>query len=169
MASTVHLCRVRMQTRTRSVKLALRCAVGIIAAATALRFAAAEQSPARASLTFGTSGPELTYVVLGDSTAAGVGGDYERGIAVATARELAKRRIVSMTNLSVSGARIEDVRKVQLPLAESMRPDLVLLSAGANDVTHLTRLRSVQRDLRAIVHCASASESRRQNRGDRLA
>lgn len=100
---------------------------------------------------FGSSGAPLTYVVLGDSTAAGVGGSYEVGVAVATARELGRRRQVAMTNLAVSGARMRDVRNLQLPAAIALRPEIVLLSAGANDVTHLTPIRRMQTDLRAIV------------------
>lgn len=100
---------------------------------------------------FGSAGPRMTYVVLGDSTAAGVGGNYEVGIAVGTARELGTRSQVSMTNLAVSGARMRDVRQHQLPIAEMLRPDVVLLSAGANDVTRLTAIRSMRADLREIV------------------
>jgi lysophospholipase L1-like esterase len=95
--------------------------------------------------------PQLRYVVLGDSTAAGVGGNYESGIAASTARELGREREVTMTNLSVSGARMRDVRRLQLGAAEQLRPDLVLLSAGANDVTHLTFIRSMRKDLREVV------------------
>jgi lysophospholipase L1-like esterase len=105
----------------------------------------------REPVTFGSSGPALEYVVLGDSTAAGVGADYEFGIAVSTARELARRHHVTMTNLGVSGARMRDVREQQLAAAERIRPDVVLLSAGANDVTHLTFVRSMRADLREIV------------------
>ncbi len=107
--------------------------------------------------TFGSSGAPLTYVVLGDSTAAGVGGNYDAGIAVATARELGRRKQVAMTNLAVSGARIRDVRTLQLPTALTLRPDIVLLSAGANDVTHLTPLRRIRADVRAIVQSLRAS------------
>jgi lysophospholipase L1-like esterase len=106
---------------------------------------------------FGSAGPALTYVVLGDSTAAGVGTDYESGIAVQTARELAKRHAVTMVNLGVTGARMRDVRERQLPEAAALRPDVVLLSAGANDVTHLTKIRSVRSDLRAIVRELTAA------------
>jgi lysophospholipase L1-like esterase len=93
----------------------------------------------------------LTYVILGDSTAAGVGGNYEHGIALATEKELARSRQVTMTNLAVSGAQMKDVLQNQLPAAEKLRPDLVLLSAGANDVTHLTRVGSMRNSLREIV------------------
>jgi lysophospholipase L1-like esterase len=93
----------------------------------------------------------LTYLVLGDSTAAGEGAKYEEGIAVGTTRELQRTQDVSMTNVSVSGARIREVVEDQLPRAAHIRPDLVLLSVGANDVTHLTRVGSMRDSLREIV------------------
>jgi lysophospholipase L1-like esterase len=93
----------------------------------------------------------VTYLVLGDSTAAGVGAPYDQGIAMATTRELSRSHEVSMHNVAVSGARIRDVLNEQLPRAANLRPDLVLLSVGANDVTHLTSVRSMRANLREIV------------------
>ncbi len=113
----------------------------------------------RAPVPFGESGEHLVYVVLGDSTAAGIGGNYERGIAVSTARELTRQFRVTMTNLSVSGARLKGVRHQQLAAAEALRPDVVLLSAGANDVTHLTPIGSMRRDLREIVQRLKAANA----------
>lgn len=110
--------------------------------------------PSQAPRTFGGAtgtGPALRYVVLGDSTATGRGAPYERGIAVASARHLATRGPVTLTNLAVSGARFGDVRRDQLPAAARLAPDVVLVAAGANDVTGLTRLRSVHADLREIA------------------
>jgi lysophospholipase L1-like esterase len=101
--------------------------------------------------------PKLEYLVLGDSTAAGVGGDYDRGIAVSTARTLGRDREVNLTNLAVSGARMGDVRRLQLGKAEQLHADVVLLSAGANDVTHLTCVRSMRNDLRTIVQRLTAA------------
>jgi hypothetical protein len=43
------------------------------------------QNPSHEPRTFGSVGRALTYVVMGDSTAAGRGGDYGKGIAVSTA------------------------------------------------------------------------------------
>lgn len=107
---------------------------------------------------FGSSGERVRYVVLGDSTAAGVGAPAEDGIAVQTARHLALTRRVTMRNLGVSGARMRDVLEHQLPEAESFRPDLVLISAGANDVTHLTPIPSMRRRLRqTVLHLRAAN------------
>src|SRR5687767_9002841 len=87
----------------------------------------------------------VTYVVLGDSTAAGQGADYESGIAAVTARHLAERHPIEMTNLGVSGAKLRDVADGQLPAAERLKPDLVLLSASANDVIRLTTVSSMRK------------------------
>lgn len=109
---------------------------------------AAEAPPV---LTFGSSNPPLNYLVLGDSTAAGVGADYQSGIAVMTAKELSRTHTVHLLNLAVSGARIADVRADQLRRIGTFVPDVALLSVAANDVTHLTRIGSMRTDLRAIV------------------
>lgn len=109
------------------------------------------RAPSQAPRRFGDNGPRLRLVVLGDSTGAGRGAPYERGIAVASARHLAKHRRVTLTNLAVSGARLGDVRRDQLPAAARLRPDVVLLAAGANDVTGLTRPGSVRDHLTAIA------------------
>jgi lysophospholipase L1-like esterase len=110
------------------------------------------RAPSQAPRVFGGGRRRpLRYVVLGDSTAAGRGAPYDRGVAVATARRLGARRRVTLTNLGVSGARLDDVRREQLPRAMRLRPQLVLVAAGANDVTGLTRLGAVRDDVRAIA------------------
>jgi lysophospholipase L1-like esterase len=108
-------------------------------------------NPTRDTRQFGVSGPTIAYAVLGDSTAAGQGAPYEDGIAVLTARRLAETRIVRLTNFAVSGAMTRDVLDGQLPAAERARPDLVLISVGANDVTHLTSIRSVRSNIVQII------------------
>jgi lysophospholipase L1-like esterase len=100
--------------------------------------------------TFG-AGQALRYLVLGDSTAVAEGGTYANGIAVETARHLAAGRRVEMVNLGVSGAQTRDVLREQVPRIGAFVPDVVLLDFGANDVTHLTPARAVERDLREIV------------------
>jgi lysophospholipase L1-like esterase len=108
---------------------------------------------------FGNFGPALSYVVLGDSTAAAQGAAYEDGIAVMTARALAKTRTVILRNFSVSGAKTADVLIEQLPAVEDARPDLVLISVGANDVTHLTRIGAVEYSLVRIIHRLRAANA----------
>jgi lysophospholipase L1-like esterase len=104
--------------------------------------------------TFGDPGdPPLTFVVLGDSTAAGVGaGNARAAYPSLLAEELAAGgRAVHLVDLGVSGARVGDVLTDQLPRAVDAEPDLVFLGIGANDATHLTRLADVLEDTTAIL------------------
>lgn len=100
---------------------------------------------------FGTGDFLLRYVILGDSTAVAVGGDYEKGLAVGSAQHLARGRRVELINVAVSGARIHDVLVEQLPRADLSDAGVVLLDVGANDVTHLTRSRAFDRDFRRVI------------------
>lgn len=107
--------------------------------------------PPHGPMSLGSSGKPISYAVLGDSTAAGVGAPYADGIAVQTARHLSGTHRVTLHNFGVSGARMHDVARDQLRQARPVAPDVVLLSAGANDVTHLTPIPSMRTDLRDIV------------------
>ena len=109
------------------------------------------QNPSREALLFGSPGQTLSYVVLGDSTGAGQGAPYASGIAIGTSKALGEHRHLTMTNLSVSGARAGDVERDQLSAASRLRPDLVLLSVGANDVTHLTPIGRMKASFLRIV------------------
>ena len=97
-------------------------------------------------------GKPLNYVILGDSTAVGQGGDYQKGIAVQTAAHIAsKGRSVTYQNFAVSGARVSDVLTKQLSGAVELKPDVVLISVGANDLTHFTSLGSIKKDMQSII------------------
>ena len=98
------------------------------------------------------SGVSVEYVILGDSTAVGQGGDYDRGIATQTAAHIAsKGKAVTYQNFAVSGARANDVLTKQLSGALERKPDIVLISIGANDLTHFTSLSSIKKDMQSIV------------------
>ncbi|MPZ70340.1 MAG: hypothetical protein GEU71_12560 [Actinobacteria bacterium] len=97
--------------------------------------------------TFGdTESPPLRFVVLGDSTAAGLGADTpEDAYPSLLAERLADEGYrVEMTSLGISGARVAELLSEQVPRAVEMDPDLVLVGIGANDVTHLTPLDEVR-------------------------
>ena len=115
------------------------------------------QPPSQQPVRLGGSGASLLYLVLGDSTAAGRGGHYERGIAMSTARHLARTRPVTMVNLAVSGAKVRDVVTGQLPEAVRLKPDVVLLAVGANDVTHFTPGGAISSGLSSILDQLSAA------------
>lgn len=100
--------------------------------------------------TFGPpDGKPLRFVVLGDSTAAGLGAGSPRdAYATVLSERLAERGWrVDLTAYGVSGARVRDVAFEQVPLAVDAHPDLVFVGIGANDVTHLTPLSAVERDM----------------------
>jgi lysophospholipase L1-like esterase len=82
-------------------------------------------------------GPGLRMVWLGDSTAAGAGassaeGTLPRQVAAGLGQPAAVRV------LAHSGATVADVLRRQVAQVATLRPDVVLVSVGANDTTHLT-------------------------------
>lgn len=109
------------------------------------------RNPDRQPQTYGAGGAPLKFVVMGDSTAAGQGTDPVDGIGPQTAQVLAGTRTVTLTNLGVSGATAETVIDEQLAAAEKLKPELVLLSVGANDVTKLSSLGAVRDRFETIV------------------
>jgi lysophospholipase L1-like esterase len=96
--------------------------------------------------------PVRTLVTLGDSTAVGLGdplpGGGWRGFPVLLAEALGAK----LVNPAVTGARMADVRRNQLPAALAAEPDVAVVFVGMNDT-----LRSdfdpvgMQADLAAIV------------------
>jgi lysophospholipase L1-like esterase len=97
------------------------------------------------------SGEAVTFVVLGDSTSVGQGGEYAQGIAMAMTNQLASKRAVTMVNVGVSGARAKGVADKQLPKVTGYKPDIALVAVGANDVTHLTNVGDVEAAMRIII------------------
>lgn len=100
---------------------------------------------------FGSGGgAPLRLVVLGDSTAAGIGVDdpadaYPTLLATRLAEATGGR--VELTALGIAGARVADVADEQAPAAAGLDPDVVFVGIGANDVTHLTSLSKVRHDM----------------------
>ena len=96
----------------------------------------------------------LRFVVLGDSTAAGLGAEDASGAyATVLAERLARDRDVrvELTVLGISGARVADVLNEQVPRVTELKPDLVFVGIGANDVTHVTPLEKIERDMSAAL------------------
>lgn len=109
------------------------------------------ENPSRSPREFGTTGEKKIFLVMGDSTSAGQGADYEQGIAVLTAQKLAEKNKITLINTSISGARLTNILDDQIKILEKVKPDIVLLSVGANDVTHFTANSSIQNDLNKII------------------
>ncbi|MDQ4024986.1 MAG: SGNH/GDSL hydrolase family protein [Actinomycetota bacterium] len=95
----------------------------------------------------------LTFVVIGDSTAAGVGaGTADRAYPTLLARRIAGEGFrVRLAGVGVAGARLDDEVYEQVTAATAERPDVVFVGLGANDVTHLSRLGTVEENLRAVT------------------
>jgi lysophospholipase L1-like esterase len=91
----------------------------------------------------GGAGSPLRLVWLGDSTGAGVGASSP-GTALPTGVARGLGRAVQLRVLARSGAQVLDVLNEQLPLLPPLRPDIVILGVGGNDVTHLTPRRLFQ-------------------------
>jgi lysophospholipase L1-like esterase len=77
-------------------------------------------------------------VWLGDSTAAGVGASSSPAALPSQVEDGLGAPDAALAVLAVSGARAADVRADQVPKVAGLRPDLVLISVGANDTVHLT-------------------------------
>jgi acyl-CoA thioesterase-1 len=80
---------------------------------------------------------EFVYIALGDSAAQGLGASApEKGYVGLLADRIQQTtgKTVRVVNLSVSGAKIQDVIQKQLPELQKYTPDLLTVEIGANDV-----------------------------------
>ena len=94
------------------------------------------------------TGKTVRMLVLGDSTAAGVGvSRLEDTLPYRVALRLGGR--VEVVNLAVSGATSLDVRRDQLAFGGGF--DVALLSLSANDATHGVSPSDLEENLRAIL------------------
>ena len=149
-----------MRTRTRRLLLGAGAVPVVLAAVLGIEVQLARNGPDLPDSPpldhdghLGGDGPALRMVWLGDSTAAGVGASSaDRAMPRRVARALG--RPVDLTVLAVSGDRVSDVVDDQVGALAALRPDVVLVSIGANDVVHLTSndaYRDAYEDLVAAV------------------
>lgn len=101
------------------------------------------------------AGPDpLRLLVLGDSTAAGVGADSQTDALPGNlGRELAERwsRGVNWTAIGRSGATSADLVSDFLSSATTHSYDFIFLSIGANDALGLRSRSAFSRDLRTVI------------------
>ena len=98
-------------------------------------------------------------LVLGDSLAKGTGDESGRGFAGYVFDAFRKRGAATLSNLAVNGAESGDVLAVvETPNVRTIvaSADLILLSAGGNDLSH-----AVTRELRSPADVAAAVEKAR--------
>ena len=105
--------------------------------------------------------PPVQLVTLGDSVMSGVGASTVTAAVpyvLATRVAAALAAPVRLRNHGRSGARVADVTAGQVPrLASGEPPDVVVVSVGANDTTHLTPVARFAADLRAVLAAARAA------------
>jgi lysophospholipase L1-like esterase len=108
-------------------------------------YATAESAPDVAGYFGDPTDPPLHLMMLGDSTAAGVGvANAEDSVGGHLARfAAAEHRYVQLSGVAVSGSRVGDLGP-QVSRALLARPDVAVLLIGANDATHGTSPRQLR-------------------------
>lgn len=98
-------------------------------------------------------GAAIVYVALGDSTVEGVGATSRSRNYVSRLHERLRAvyPAARVTNLGVGGATSADVRARQLDRAIELRPHLVTLAIGPNDITTEVPLAAYAQNLETIL------------------
>jgi len=97
------------------------------------------------------AGP-VVYVALGDSTGVGVGARKGGGYVARLFERIEREREGSrVTNLCVSGAETRDVIRSQLPRVRALRPTLVTVGIGINDLTHAVEVERFRRNYEELA------------------
>jgi acyl-CoA thioesterase-1 len=80
---------------------------------------------------------DITYLALGDSAAQGIGATSPmKGYVGLIAKDIENKtgKKVHIVNVSKTGAKMDDYLKDQAPIIETVKPDIVTIEIGANDV-----------------------------------
>jgi lysophospholipase L1-like esterase len=105
--------------------------------------------------------PELRIVALGDSSVTAPGVEPLDACWVRrVAHDLAPTHHVVLHSVAVGGAKSADVLREQLEPALELRPDIALVSVGANDALRATPVARFERELNTIVGALAATVSR---------
>ena len=100
---------------------------------------------------FGTGGA-LRYIAAGDSTAVGEGASsVEHTYTYKVAEKLSENSAVAYRNVGVRGAKTQDVLDKQLAQIINFNPDIVTISIGANDTTHLVSSEQIYQNYQEII------------------
>jgi lysophospholipase L1-like esterase len=111
---------------------------------------AAKQTQLRVPVPFTSEKGARTMLVLGDSTAVGVGTESEHSVPAKVSRLID----ASVENYAKSGAVVADL-EAQLSRANKPRYDLILIQAGANDVIHFRSLSAAQSQMSTLLEKVS--------------
>lgn len=103
----------------------------------------------------------ITYLALGDSLTAGVGAsDYRYSYPYLIAQRLSKKNNVRFVNLANPGDTSTDVLNDQAPKVLSLKPDLITLLVGVNDIHNLVSLQEFEQNYIKIVSTLKKTRSK---------
>ena len=96
---------------------------------------------------------KFIYVAMGDSTVEGVGSSGPKKTFPALVFTSIKQELknAKFHNLGRGGAKISDVVTYQLQEAVRLKPNLVTISVGANDLRNRTKLKQFSNDLSQLI------------------
>jgi len=80
---------------------------------------------------------EITYLALGDSAAQGIGATNPmKGYVGLIAKSIEQKdgKSVRIINISKTGAKFDDYLKDQAPIVATLKPDVITIQIGANDI-----------------------------------
>ncbi len=98
------------------------------------------------------SGPVVKYIAAGDSTGVGYGASsFQKTYSYQIAERLALTNTVEYKNISVVGYRTEDVLNNQVQQIINYDPDIVTISMGPNDATHLVSPDKILNNYKNII------------------
>ncbi len=101
--------------------------------------------------TFGI-GSAIRYIAAGDSTAVGMGASTtENTYPYKIAEDLAKTNTIIYKNIAVKGYKTKDVLESQVEQIIAFKPDIVTISMGGNDATHLVSKKEVLKNYKSII------------------
>lgn len=95
---------------------------------------------------------ELLYVAIGDSAAQGIGASRPWHSYVGVLAHFIRHktdRTVRVVNLAQSGARVREALESQLPHLAKLKPDILTVSVGANDIIEFDAER-FEREIREL-------------------
>lgn len=97
---------------------------------------------------------DFQIVAIGDSTMQAIGASRPEDGVVGRAERLVRERTgknVHVFNVSVSGAKVAEAVENQLPKITDIKPDLVLVSVGANDSIKKTNLDEYKKSYQQLI------------------
>lgn len=99
-------------------------------------------------------GPKkFVYVAIGDSTVEGIGASHHSKSFPSLVFEKIKKdkKEAVFYNLGKGGAKVRDVIESQLPKAIELKPNLITISVGGNDLHRRTKLKHFEKDFLHLI------------------